>query len=367
MPSADTLERAAAGNRGTVPAGVRWSAEQYRNAQIIASVGRSLGASDRDITIALMAAMVESGMRNLDYGDRDSIGMFQQRNAWGSRAARLDPHQSARMFFLGGMSGQRGLLDFRNRDRMGLGQAAQAVQVSAFPDRYQQRLGDATELIRSISGRAPRLAAPTPATAGRTTTTTLPPMFPVEPPKPPDPVAAPTPLGIGAANEDVLAANAADEPNELPQLPNLSRDQFAELFPQGTGTTLAGGKAAGGVRGEIVAAAMGWLGVPYAWGGNSRSGVDCSGLLQQLFKPFGINLPRVSYQQAGYGKRVGLDALLPGDLVAIDNSPRNNGADHVALWAGDGYIIEAPRPGLAVRKRKIGANEGGWYGVQLTI
>jgi len=366
MPSADTLERAAASNRGVVPAGVRWDAEQYRNAQIIASVGRSLGASDRDITIALMAAMVESGMRNLDYGDRDSIGMFQQRNAWGSRATRLDPYQSARMFFLGGMSGQRGLLDFRNRDRMGLGQAAQAVQVSAFPDRYQQRLGDATELIRSIAGRAPRLGPASPTTAGRTTTTTLPPMFPVEPPKPPDPVAAPTPLGIGAANEDVLAANAADEANELPNLPNLSRDQFAEMFPQGV-LGQAVSKAAGGVRGQILAEAMQWLGTPYKWGGTTRAGADCSGWLQTAYRKFGIDLPRVSYQQANYGKRVGLDQLQVGDLVAIDNSPRNNGADHIALFAGDGYIIEAPRPGLAVRKRKIGANEGGWYGVQLSL
>jgi cell wall-associated NlpC family hydrolase len=91
--------------------------------------------------------------------------------------------------------------------------------------------------------------------------------------------------------------------------------------------------------------------------------VDCSGLVQQVYKSMGINLPRLSADQARAGVRTSLSKLRPGDLVAIDNSPRNNGADHIAIWAGNGYIIEAPKPGLNVRKRKIGPNETGWFGV----
>lgn len=128
-----------------------WSQEQLTNAAIIAEVGRGIGASPRDIQIALMVALVESGLRSLNYGDRDSIGMFQQRDAWGSRAARLDPHQSARMFFLGGNAGQRGLLDFEDRNSMGLGEAAQAVQVSAFPDRYAEHEGEAASLLQQAA------------------------------------------------------------------------------------------------------------------------------------------------------------------------------------------------------------------------
>jgi len=129
-----------------------WSAEQISNAKIVISVGRQLGASERDIMVALMAGFQESGLRNLNYGDRDSIGMFQQRNAWGSRADRLDPVKSARMFFLGGAQGQRGLLDFKNRDQWSLGQAAQKVQVSAFPDAYDKWEDESAGLLKELGG-----------------------------------------------------------------------------------------------------------------------------------------------------------------------------------------------------------------------
>lgn len=49
-----------------------------------------------------------------------------------------------------------------------------------------------------------------------------------------------------------------------------------------------------------------------------------------------------------------------GDLVAWDNSSRNNGADHIAIYLGGGLIAEAPRPGVALRVRKLGDNEGAW-------
>lgn len=127
--------------------GVRLGSDQLKNAATIISAGKSFGASPRDLVIALMTAMQESTLRNLNYGDRDSIGLFQQRNAWGSRAARLDPVQATRMFFYGGAQGQRGLFDFKNRDKMSLTQAAQAVQVSAFPNAYARWEGIARALL----------------------------------------------------------------------------------------------------------------------------------------------------------------------------------------------------------------------------
>ena len=126
---------AQAGKPGTY-AGVGLSQEQLNNAATIVAVGRSLGATSRDLVIALMTAMQESTLRNLNYGDRDSLGLFQQRDAWGSAADRTNPSKAARMFFLGGAAGQRGLFDFANRDKMTLSQAAQAVQVSAYPEAY---------------------------------------------------------------------------------------------------------------------------------------------------------------------------------------------------------------------------------------
>ncbi|AXH66809.1 tape measure protein [Streptomyces phage StarPlatinum] len=126
---------AIAGAAGTY-GGVGLSATQMQNAATIIGTGKGLGASQRDLIIAIMTAMQESTLRNLNYGDRDSLGLFQQRAAWGSAKARTTPSEATRMFFHGGAQGQRGLFDFPNRDKMSLGQAAQAVQVSAFPHAY---------------------------------------------------------------------------------------------------------------------------------------------------------------------------------------------------------------------------------------
>src|SRR5258705_7643560 len=103
----------------------KWTSEQLANARIIQSVGRSVGASDRDILIGIMAAWQESNLRNLSYGDRDSVGLFQQRNAWAPLSTRMNPTESAKMFFLGGQQGQRGLLSVKDRNSYGLSQARQ--------------------------------------------------------------------------------------------------------------------------------------------------------------------------------------------------------------------------------------------------
>jgi cell wall-associated NlpC family hydrolase len=71
-------------------------------------------------------------------------------------------------------------------------------------------------------------------------------------------------------------------------------------------------------------------------------------------------MPRVSYAQAARGKVVTLDKLKPGDLVAWENNPDQNGADHIALYLGNGWILEAAHRGTNVRKRKLRANEGAW-------
>lgn len=113
-----------------------------------------------------------------------------------------------------------------------------------------------------------------------------------------------------------------------------------------------------GKASKIVNFAQSMIGVPYVWGGTSQNGVDCSGLVQLAYHAAGIDLPRVSYQQANQGKRVALNHLRPGDLVAWDNSTRNVGADHIAVYVGNGQIIEAARPGTNVRLRTLGSNEG---------
>lgn len=116
--------------------------EQIGNARIIIEVGRERGVPDRGIAIALATAMVESWIRNVDWGTYDSLGLFQQRpsTGWGSAAEVMDPRRAAAVFYGGSADPNgartRGLLDIGGWESMGFSAAAQAVQVSAYPDRY---------------------------------------------------------------------------------------------------------------------------------------------------------------------------------------------------------------------------------------
>ena len=116
--------------------------EMRQNAATIISVGRAAGVSDYGLVIALAAAAQESGLRNVRYGDRDSLGLFQQRPSagWGSAEQVMDPVRAGLAFFGGaGNPNQdvtRGLLDIPGWESMTVTEAAQAVQISAHPDYY---------------------------------------------------------------------------------------------------------------------------------------------------------------------------------------------------------------------------------------
>ena len=126
---------------------------------------------------------------------------------------------------------------------------------------------------------------------------------------------------------------------------------FADQLQKSTGSlaasrSFAAPSSAPGVTGsDVVADAKKYLGVPYVWGGTDpKTGLDCSGLVQRVYSDLGYHLPRVSYEQAKAGRPVAsLDKAQPGDILAF-NSP----VSHVAIYLGDGKMIEAPRPGLSV-------------------
>jgi hypothetical protein len=71
------------------------AADQAATAATIVRVGRAMGIPDRGIVVAVAAARQESGLRNLDHGDRDSLGVFQQRASWGTAAQRMNPEWAA--------------------------------------------------------------------------------------------------------------------------------------------------------------------------------------------------------------------------------------------------------------------------------
>lgn len=87
--------------------------------------------------------------------------------------------------------------------------------------------------------------------------------------------------------------------------------------------------------------------VAYVWGGNSLSnGIDCSGLVQQIYKKLGINLPRVTYDQAKSGRQVSVNQIRPGDLVFY--RPGSRGPEHVGIYVGNGKVVHAANSKLGV-------------------
>ena len=116
--------------------------DMRRHAQTIIASGRRAGAGDAGIVIALAAAAQESGLRNVEYGDRDSLGLFQQRpsSGWGTPEQVLDPERASLAFFGGPVNPNpgitRGLLDIPGWESMTVTEAAQTVQISAYPNHY---------------------------------------------------------------------------------------------------------------------------------------------------------------------------------------------------------------------------------------
>lgn len=116
--------------------------ERRANAQVIISVGRELGVPDYGIVVALATAMQESSLRNINWGDRDSVGLYQQRpsSGWGAVEQIMDAGYATRLFFGGSQNPNkgktRGLLDITNWQSMALTEVAQRVQISAFPKAY---------------------------------------------------------------------------------------------------------------------------------------------------------------------------------------------------------------------------------------
>ena len=139
-------ERAPAVGSCTLPgASVTLTAEQMDNAATIAEVGRARGLPERAVVIALATAMQESTLRNLDYGDRDSLGLFQQRpsQGWGTPEQVQDPVYAAGKFY-------DGLVQVPGWETGELTLVADAVQRSAFPLAYGKWSAFAEELATAV-------------------------------------------------------------------------------------------------------------------------------------------------------------------------------------------------------------------------
>nr|WP_314889964.1 C40 family peptidase [Actinomyces oris] len=105
----------------------------------------------------------------------------------------------------------------------------------------------------------------------------------------------------------------------------------------------------GNAASTAINAAMGYIGTPYVWAGESASGLDCSGLTMVSYAAAGVYLTHSSRVQYGEGTQVPLDAAQPGDLVFWSSDGSQSGIYHVAIYLGDDMMIEAPTFGMTVR------------------
>lgn len=105
-------------------------------------------------------------------------------------------------------------------------------------------------------------------------------------------------------------------------------------------TPAAGSQSPEPLPADWRSAALALVGTPYVFGGQSRSGTDCSGFVLQVFTPLGIKLPRVSADQAQVGLPVSVQALQPGDLVFFDTTGAGR-VTHVGIYLGDDQFVNA--------------------------
>ncbi|MFG3492279.1 C40 family peptidase [Streptomyces sp. NPDC047972] len=291
-------------------------AEQVPNAKTIQATGVAMNIPARGQVVALATALRESGLRNLTYGDRDSLGLFQQRPSmgWGTANEILDPVHASTKFY-------EGLRKVSGWQSLSITQAAQAVQRSGFPEAYAKWEPLATALQKAIEPLLPKAGgvSPDPSPSGSAGT------------------GSPAPgIAGGCSAEGDGTGFGTIPPGALP-----AEYKIPATAPPKVQTAIRW--------------ALGQLGTPYQWGGTCTNShvedamgrCDCSSLMQQAYKAAGVTLTRTTYTQVKEGKAVSADALQPGDLIFTEGTAAV--PEHVGMAIGQGLIVHAPRPGDVVR------------------
>ncbi|MER6599162.1 C40 family peptidase [Streptomyces rubiginosohelvolus] len=285
-------------------------AEQIPHAKTIQATGVAMNVPPRGQVVALATALQESGLRNLNYGDRDSLGLLQQRpsQGWGSATEVLDPVHASTKFY-------EGLKKVSGWESLSVTQAAQAVQLSGYPEAYAKWEPLATALQRAIeplltkgddASSAPSGPGGVPAAAGGCTT------------------------GSDGTDFGTIPPGSVPDENRIPA------DAPAKVQ-------------------TAIRWALGQLDTPYQWGGSCADShgkdpmgrCDCSSLMQGAYKAAGVSLTRTTYTQVKEGKPVEVGSVRAGDLLFTEGSAAT--PEHVGMAIGHGLIVHAPKTGDVVR------------------
>jgi cell wall-associated NlpC family hydrolase len=272
------------------------------NGRVVAAVSVARGG-DQAALIALMAGLAESGLRvlanpNDQAGnaiahdgvghDHDSLGIFQQRPSWGTAAQRMEPVASTNLFL-------DRLLSLPNWQATPPGLAAQSVQESAFADgsNYRAQMDRAISILNVVKADSAALDC-----GGS---------------------------GIGKPPAGPTGAHG------LP-----------------VGFTIPAGTSPAAVA--AVTFALGQLGKPYVFGANGPAAYDCSSLMVAAWGAGGQDLSRTTFTQMNDGTATSEAQLSPGDLVLTPGSDGTLASPgHVAMFIGDGLVVEAPHTGDVVK------------------
>ena len=123
-------------------------------------------------------------------------------------------------------------------------------------------------------------------------------------------------------------------------------------------TSVKEGTPSGEIRESILQFASQFIGNPYVWGGTSLTdGADCSGFVQQIYKQYGYDLPRVAEDQSQCGTKIPVEDAQPGDLIFYAKAGH---VYHVVMYAGDGKTIEAASTKLGIIESKVNTKNAVW-------
>jgi cell wall-associated NlpC family hydrolase len=252
--------------------------EQRSIVELIIAIGKQRRLPPRAWQIAIQAGMTESRLHNLNYGDRDSLGIFQMRpsQGWGSVAQVTDPVYEINKFY-------DKLLTVPGWETQRPGESAQSVERSAFPSRYHQWEPLAVNVIGAVGGDV---------------------------------------------TEFVRASCTA---------PLLASSEVA---------------------GRAMQFALGEVGKPYVWGATGPNSYDCSGLMLRAYESAGVTLPRVAAQQYWAGTQLPVRQAQPGDLLFWGYDTSNpDSIHHVAMYLGNGRMVEAANQTVPLRQRAVSFDE----------